>query len=278
MGMRINTNMQALTAQRFLGINSENQKNSLDHLSSGSRINKAGDDAAGLAISEKLKSDIRSLRQATRNSNDGISLIQTAEGSMNEIGNIFIRLRELSIQAASDTLGETERGFVDKEVQQLKAEVNRIATTTEFDGIKLLDGSAGTLEFQVGTHNNPELDRLAFDSEGLSSTLDAFNLNGIATITREEAQENLAVLDDAIQHLNGNRATLGALQNRMQSTVANLNTYRENLESANSRIRDTDMAHESSELMKNNILNQTNVAVLSQANQIPQLALKLIGY
>jgi flagellin len=277
MGLRINTNIQALTAQRYLAVNSENQKKSLDHMSSGSRINRAGDDAAGLAISEKLRSEIRSMRQANRNANDGVSLIQTAEGSLNEISNIIIRLRELSIQAASDTIGDPERSFVDKEVQQLKAEIDRISSVTEYDGTKLLDGSSPILEFQIGTHNNPLLDRFQYDSTGLASTLEALGLGAISTLSKESSQLNLSMLDEAIEHLNGNRATLGALQNRMQSTITNLNTYRENIEAANSRIRDTDMAEESSELVKNNILTQTNVSVLAQANQTAQLALKLIS-
>lgn len=276
MGLRINTNIQSLAAQRFMGINSDHQKSSLDHLSSGSRINKAGDDAAGLAISEKLKADIRSMRQATRNANDGVSLIQVAEGAMNELSNILIRMRELSIQAASDTIGDVERGFVDKEMQQLKQEVDRIAATTEFDGTKLLDGSAPALEFQVGIHNSPTADRFVFDSQNLVTNTGALGLEGLSAETKENAQQNLQSIDDALTHLNGNRATLGALQNRMASTIANLNIYRENLEAANSRIRDTDMAEESSELVKNNILTQSTVAVLGQANQIPQLALKLI--
>lgn len=276
MGLRINTNLQSLSAQRHLGINSEHLKNALDHLSSGSRINKAADDAAGLAISEKLKADIRSLRQANRNTNDGISLVQVAEGSMNEISNVLIRLRELSIQSASDTIGDTERGFVNKEVQQLKAEIDRISQNTEYNGMKLLDGTSPALEIQVGTHNNPNLDRLVFDSQNLVSSLSALGLDSVATDTKESAQQNMEMLDTAIEHLNGNRATLGALQNRMQSTIANLGIYTENLEAANSRIRDTDMASESSELVKNNILTQANVAVLAQANQIPQLVMKLI--
>lgn len=276
MGLRINTNLQSLSAQRHLGVNSEHLKNALDHLSSGSRINKAADDAAGLAISEKLKADIRSLRQANRNTNDGISLIQVAEGSMNEISNVLIRLRELSIQAASDTIGDTERGFVNKEVQQLKSEIDRISQSTEYNGMKLLDGSSPPLEIQVGTHNNPNLDRLVFDSVSLVSSLSALGLESVATDNKEAAQQNMEMLDSAIEHVNGNRATLGALQNRMQSTVSNLGIYTENLEAANSRIRDTDMAAESSELVKNNILTQANVAVLAQANQIPQLVMKLI--
>lgn len=276
MGLRINTNIQSLAAQRFLGINSEHQKSSLDHLSSGSRINKAGDDAAGLAISEKLKASIRSLRQAGRNANDGISLIQVAEGGMNEISNILIRLRELSIQGSSDTIGDPERGFLDKEVQQLKAEVDRISTSTEFDGTKLLDGTAPPLDIQIGTHNNPLTDRFVFESQELVTTTDVLGISGVTTATKTSSQENLNALDDAIEHVSGNRATLGALQNRMQSAIANLNIYKENLEAANSRIRDTDMAEETSELVKNNILTQTTVAILGQANQNPQIALKLI--
>jgi flagellin len=276
MGLRINTNIQALAAQRFLNINSEHQKSSLDHLSSGSRINKAGDDAAGLAISEKLKASIRSLRQASRNANDGVSLVQVAEGSLNEISNILIRLRELSIQSASDTVADTERVFTNREVQQLKAEIDRISAVTEYDGTKLLNGTSPALEFQVGTHNNPVSDRLVFDSQGLTSSIASLGLEGVSTETKLAAQENLAAIDMALDHINGNRSTLGALQNRMQSTIANLATYRENLEAANSRIRDTDMAEESSELVKNNILSQTTIAVLSQANQSPQMALKLL--
>src|SRR4051794_19915066 len=159
MSLRINTNVQALAAQRFLNMNHEAQNRSLEKLASGSRINRAGDDAAGLAISEKLKANIRSMKQATRNANDGISLIQTAEGAMNEIGNILIRMRELSIQASSDTIGDTERTFVDKEVQALKEEIDRISNSTEFNGTKLLNGSSPPLDIQIGVNNNPVLDR-----------------------------------------------------------------------------------------------------------------------
>jgi flagellin len=277
MGLRINTNIQSLAAQRFLGINTERQKNSLEHLSSGSRINKAGDDAAGLAISEKLKADIRSMKQATRNANDGISLIQVAEGSMNEIGNILIRLRELSIQAASDTIGDVERGFLNKEVTQLKSEVDRITNSTEYDGTKLLDGTSQDLEFQVGIKNNPFNDRFVYQSQGLVTSLTALGIDEVSVDTKINSQQNIDMIDSAIQRLNGNRASLGALQNRMQSTISNLNIYRENLEAANSRIRDTDMAEESSEMVKNSILTQATVSVLGQANQTPQLALKLLG-
>ncbi len=277
MGLRINTNIQSLSAQRMLTTNSENHRTSLEKMSSGNRINHASDDAAGLAISEKLKSEIRSMRQASRNAGDGVSMIQVAEGSMNEISNILLRLRELSIQGASDTIGDTERSFLHKEVEQLKSEINRISNSTEFDGTKLLNGSSKPLEIQVGTHNDPLNDRFVYESQGLSTTLGSLGLETIGTLTKESAQTNLAILDDAITHLTGNRATLGALQNRMQSTLNNLAVSRENLEAANSRIRDTDMAEESSNLTRQSILTQSAVAILSQANSVPQLALKLLG-
>ncbi len=277
MGLRINTNIQALAAQRYLGINSENQKNSMDHLSSGSRINKSGDDAAGLAISEKLKASVRSLRQAGRNAQDGVSLVQVAEGSMNEVSNILIRLRELSIQGASDTIGDTERSYLDKEVQQLKSEINRIAASTEFNGHKLLDGTTGALEIQVGMQNNPELDRMIFDSSTLVTNLDALGIGDVGITSKEQSQTNLEKVDFSINKLNDNRSTVGALQNRLMSTINNINIYTENLSAANSRIRDTDMAAETSELTKQNILTSATVSVLGQANQTPQLALKLLG-
>jgi flagellin len=277
MGLRINTNIQALSAQRALGINYQNQNRSLERLSSGTRINRAGDDAAGLAISEKLKANIRSLKQAGRNANDGISLIQTAEGAMSEIGNIMIRMRELSIQGASDTIGDTERGFIDKEVQKLKEEVNRIAASTEFNGRRLLDGSENELEIQVGIKNDPMNDRFHLSSTDLKSTLDAFQMEGISTASKQSSQENLKVLDAALNQLNSNRSTLGAFQNRLNSTINNLQVYTENLSAANSRIRDTDMAEETSEMTKNSILTQAGVAMLGQANQTPQAALKLLG-
>jgi flagellin len=266
-----------LAAQRFLNINHEAQNRSLEKLSSGSRINRAGDDAAGLAISEKLKANIRSMKQATRNANDGISMVQTAEGAMNEIGNILIRMRELSIQGASDTIGDTERGFIDKEVQHLKEEIDRISNSTEFNGTKLLNGTSPPLDIQIGINNNAILDRFIFDSPARNTTLEAMGITGVSTMSKEQAQENLAMLDHAIVKLSENRAGLGALQNRLGSAINNMNIYRENLEAANSRIRDTDMAEETSELTKENILTQANVAVLGQANQNPQLALKLLG-
>jgi flagellin len=277
MGLRVNTNVQSLAAQRSLGINSASQKQNLEQLSSGSRITKAADDAAGLAISEKMKADIRSIGQDMRNANDGISMIQTAEGGMNEVGNILTRFRELSIQAASDTIGDPERKFIDKEVQQMKAEVTRIAQSTEFNGKKLLSGEGGALEIQVGLKNNPGLDRFIYDTTKSNTTADALGVGDISVASKEQAQNNLAKIDMAIQSLSENRSEMGALQNRLQSSVQNMQVYNENLSGANSRIRDVDIAQATADLTKNNILTQANTAVLSQANQNSMMALKLIG-
>ncbi len=277
MSLRIATNVQSLAAQRALGINNESQNRNLEKLSSGSRINRAGDDAAGLAISEKMKAHIRSMKQAIRNSNDGVSLVQVAEGAMNEVSNIMIRMRELSIQGASDTIGDTERGFIDKEVQGLKSEIDRIAKSTEFNGHKLLDGTTPALDIQIGIHNDPTQDRFTFDTQSLVTSLEKFQLSDVTTMTKEGSQMNLEKLDTAITKLNENRSELGALQNRLYSTINNSNIYRENLEAANSRIRDTDMAETTAELTKDNILTTATISVLGQANQNPQLALKLLG-
>jgi flagellin len=250
---------------------------SLERLASGSRINHAGDDAAGLAISENLKAQIRGIRQAKRNSMDGVSLIQVSEGGLNEISNILTRLRELSIQAASDTIGDTERGFTDREFQSLKQEIDRISNVTNFNGTPLLNGKAGIFEIQVGTHNNPILDRIVYNGERSDSSLDALKLGGESVATKQGAQLSLAVIDDALVRVNSIRADLGALQNRLQSTINNLAISDENLSAANSRIRDTDMAEEVSEMTKNNILMQAGISVLGQANSTSQGALKLLS-
>ena len=207
-------------------------------------INHAGDDAAGLAISENLRAQIRGLRQANRNANDGISLIQVSEGGLNEISNILIRLRELGIQSASDTIGDTERQFIDREYQSLKQEVDRIANVTEFNGTPLLNGRAGIFEIQVGIHNNPILDRVVYNGERADASLDALKLGGESVATKQASQLSLSVVDDALVRVNSIRADLGAMQNRLQATVNNLMISDENLSAANSRIRDTDMAKE----------------------------------
>lgn len=275
--MRINSNIPSLSAQRSLATTSRNLNDNLRKLSSGERVTRSGDDAAGLAISENLKSQIRGIRQAKRNAGDAISMLQTAEGGLNEISNIIIRLRELSVQAASDTLGKTERSFTDIEFQNLKEEVDRIAKSTEFNGIKLLDGTSGKLEFQVGIKNDPILDRLQYDGTGADATVQSLNLAVDTVSSKEGAQNALKKLDDALVQINGVRANFGALQNRLQSTTNNLEVNDENLSSANSRIRDVDVAAETADMTKNTILHQAGVSVLSQANQAPNAALKLLN-
>jgi flagellin len=277
MGLRINTNVSALQAQNSLHKTNKATGETLAKLSSGERITKAADDAAGLAISEKLKSNIRGIRQATRNSNDGISLIQTAEGGLNEVGNILIRLRELAVQSASDTVGEEERQFTDMEFQNLKDEIQRISQVTKFNGKDLLTGSGDDVDIQVGINNDEFEDRIVYKRDDLDATISTLGVDGLTSSTKEGARESLEALDSAIVRVSENRARLGALQNRLQSTVRNLRIADENLSAANSRIRDADMAKQSSELVKNQILNQSGVSVLSNANTKSQNALKLIG-
>jgi flagellin len=277
MGLRINTNTPSLAAQRSLGMSNKRMNDNLRKLSSGERVTRASDDAAGLAISENLKAQIRGGRQAKRNANDAISMIQTAEGGLSEISNIIIRLRELSVQAASDTIGDTERGFTNIEFEQLKEEIDRISKSSEFNGINLLDGSGGMLEFQVGVNNNPLLDRLRYDGTKADTTLASLALTAESVITKEGAQTSLEKLDNALVQINGVRAELGATQNRLSSTINNLAISDENLSAAKSRIRDVDVAEETADLARNSILVQAGTSVLSQANQAPNAALKLLG-
>jgi flagellin len=277
MGMRVSTNIASINAQRQLSGSQKSIQKSMQQLASGSRINIAADDAAGLAISENLKASARSAAQAKRNASDGISMIQTAEGGLNEISNIVVRLRELGIQASSDTVGETERGFLNKEVVQLKSEMQRISNVTTWGKTKLLDGSTPTFDFQVGLYNDKENSVISFDSSENEATLSALGLDSVDFSTKEGAQDALDSLDSALSGVNGMRANLGAIQNRLYSTVDNLGVQEENILSANSRIRDTDVAQASSEMVRNNILLQAGTSTLAQANSNNQMALKLIG-
>jgi flagellin len=217
------------------------------------------------------------LGQASRNANDGISLVQVAEGGLQEVSNMLIRLRELSVQAASDTIGDTERKFIDVEYQQLKSEIQRIAEVTTFNGRDLLNGTGGLIDIQVGVHNDPFEDRISFNASAANSSLESLNLVAESVAAKEGAQQSIAVLDDAMVSVNAMRANFGAMQNRLQSTISNLAVAHENLSAANSRVRDTDVANESAELTRNNILMQAGVSVLGQANSIQQVALKLLG-
>ncbi|WP_127717318.1 flagellin [Halobacteriovorax sp. HLS] len=277
MGLRISTNVTSLAAQRTLGATNDQQGKVLNQLSSGTRIVRSADDAAGLAISEKLKSQIRSTNQAERNANDGISLIQTAEGGLNEIGSILVRMRELSVQSASDTVGDTERKFTDLEYQNLKSEIERISQVTEFNGKKLLNGQGEKLDFQIGINNNDFEDRISYASDATVATVAGLGVDGLDVTSKESSQVALKTLDDAIQNVSGQRAFLGATQNRLTSTVTNLQVTSENLSSANSRIRDTDFAAATAENTKLNILKNAGTSVLGQANSQGQAALKLIG-
>lgn len=276
MGLRISTNVASLNAQRNLANTQQMQNRSLARLSSGFRINQASDDAAGLAISENLRAQIRGLRQAQRNANDGISLVQVAEGGLNEVSNMVIRLRELAVQAASDTIGQTERGFLDVEYQQLKSEIQRVSEVTTFNGRDLLNGTGGQLDIQVGTHNDSFKDRISFNTSAANSSLEALGMATESLGTKEAAQTSIEVVDRALVSVNSIRANFGAMQNRLQSAVNNIGVSDENLSAANSRIRDADVAAESSDLARNNILLQAGVSVLTQANQASQIALKLL--
>lgn len=277
MGLRINTNVTSLAAQRTLGVNNTEQASTLGKLSSGSRIVKAADDAAGLAISEKLKAQIRGVGQAERNANDGISLIQTAEGGLNESSNILVRLRELAVQSSSDTVGDSERKFTDLEYQNLKQEMERISQVTEFNGKKLLNGSGDKFDLQIGINNDDFQDRIKYDAARQNSSLVSLGVDELSVATKESSQASLAKVDTAIQNISGQRAELGAIQNRLTSTINNLQSSSENLSAANSRIRDTDFAAESAKNTKMNILTQAGTSVLSQANAQGQAALKLLG-
>jgi len=276
MGLRVGTNVQSISSQRALKASVRDQNKALNKLSTGSRINTAGDDAAGLAISENLKANIRGSQQAARNAGDGISMIQTAEGGMNEVSNILVRLRELSVQAASDTIGDQERKFTNLEFQQLTTEIDRIANSSTFNGKELLTGNGDKLEFQVGVNDNESTDRVSYDPSLTNITAGDLGVGSLGIKSKVDAQENLSKLDKAIETVNGSRASLGALQNRLQSTINNLEVRVENLSAANSRIRDADVAVESSKLQKANILTQAGTTVLAQANVSKQAALKLL--
>jgi flagellin len=277
MGFRINTNVASLQTQNSLNkVNRESQE-SFSKLSSGSRITKAADDAAGLGISEKLKAEIRSTQQANRNANDGISMVQVAEGGLNETSNILVRMRELSIQSASDTVGDSERGMANLEYQALKSEMDRISQVTEFNGKKLLNGDADTYEFQIGTTGVESDSRIGFAASELDSGLESLGVGSVEIGSKEGAQDSLSYLDTAIEKVSSQRAILGSLQNRLVSTSNNLQTSAENLSAANSRIRDVDYAEETAKQTRNQILSSAGTSVLAQANMSTQSALKLIG-
>jgi flagellin len=282
MGLRINTNIASLNAQKNLSRSQALLERSLDRLSSGLRITRAGDDAAGLAISESLRAQIRGLQQAERNANDGISVIQTAEGALNEVGNILIRMRELAVQSASTgSISDNERSFLQNEFSALQSEITRIANATKFGGQVLLDGSlSGTgnaLEFQVGIFNSASVDRISLQIGNATASGLSITATDAAISTSAAAQSALDAIDSAISTVSTLRGDLGAAQNRLQSTIANLQSSTENLSAANSRIRDADIAAETAALTRAQVLQQAGIAVLAQANLSSQAALALLG-
>ena len=275
MGLRVNTNIASINAQRNTAQVTTRLARNYQRLSTGLRIATAADDAAGLAISERLRSQVRSLSQASRNANDGISLVQVGEGALNEVSNILVRLRELAIQSASGSSSTADKNTIREEFDSLVNEINRIAQSTEFNGIKLLDGSSSSVSFQIGFGTRAGIDTLAVTlSAALSTTLSLQSLDigsGGATTTA------ITNIDAAINTISSLRGSLGAVQNRLGSTINNLAIQVENLSAAESRIRDVDVAYETAQLTRNNILQSASISVLSQANSQPQAALQLLG-
>jgi len=276
MSFTIQTNALANTAMRNLNNTEERMSNVVSKLATGSRIVRAADDPAGLAISDQMNATIRSVYQAQRNSQDAVSLVQVFEGGTTEISNMLIRVRELSIQASSDTVGERERSMLNLEVQELKSEITRVAKTTTYMDRQLLAGEEVRLEFQVGVNNDPDIDRITFDPGNTDLTAGGLSIDGVDVSEREDAQGGLESLDAAIIQVNELRAKIGSTQNRLQTTINTQGIYAENLSNAKSRIRDADMAQETTNLTREQILRQAGVAVLQAANDNPKLALQLL--
>jgi flagellin len=274
MGLRVNTNVASINAQRNLSSVTDRLAGNYRRLSTGLRISTAADDAAGLAISERLRAQVRSLEQAKRNANDGISLVQTGEGALNEVSSILTRLRELAVQSANGSVSNQDRNTLNEEFQSLISEVNRIGNSTEFNGIKLLDGSSSGVSFQVGFGTTTGIDTLSVTlSPALSTSLSLQSLDIGSGGTTTTAIDNI---DVAINTVSSLRGSLGAVQNRLGSTINNLAIQVENLSAAESRIRDVDVAYETAQLTRNSILQQASISVLSQANAQPQSALTLL--
>ena len=275
MGLRIQTNMAALSAQKVMAKQQSRAEHASQALASGTRIVRAGDDAAGLAISENIRGQVRGMSMARMNSFNAVSAIQVSEGGLNEISNILIRLRELGIQAASDNIGDKEREFLNLEAKNIIQEADRIAKTTVFGDKRLLDGSGGEQTFQVGAFSGPE-NQITYDLSS-DATANALGIDGLEMGTKEDARDMLSVVDESLQKVGAMRASFGAIQNRLETTTANLDIQIENLSAAKSRISDTDIAKESSELASAQVLQNAAVSVLAQANQFPAVALKLVS-
>jgi len=276
MALRINTNVASVFAQKHLSRTGERMSATMEHLSSGMRITKAADDAAGLAVSEKMRAHIRSLRMAQRNTLDGISMVQTAEGSLSEITSTLSRMRELAVEASSDVLQPTERAYLATEFTTLQAEIQRIADSSSFNGLDLSNGSTASVDVQVGIFNVAAEDRITVSLQDAQSATLGVDTAAVDLGSAANAQTALTAIDTAIDSVNSSRASYGAAQNQLQSALHNLENYTENLVETESRIRDTDFAAETAEMTRNQIFQQAGVAVLSQANQSTQVALSLL--
>ncbi len=274
--MRINTNIGAIQAQRAMTTVNRESEESFAKLSSGERITKAADDAAGLAISEKMKANIRSSKMANRNANDGISMVQVAEGGLNESTSILTRMRELAMQAATDSVADSERSMIQMEFQGMKMELERIAKGTVFNGKKLLDGSGSQMDFQIGVAGAGDNDQISYNAGGFNATIGALGVGSVDVISKQSAQESLGVLDQAFDKIAKQRSSLGSIQNRLMSSSNNLGHYTENMSASNSRIRDVDVASETSKQARNMAVMQAAVAVGAQANTTPEAALRLL--
>lgn len=276
MGLRINTNIASQEVQRNLRVNNTQQESEFAKLSSGKRITKSADDAAGMAIAKKLEAETRGLRVASRNANDAISMVQVAEGGLNETSNILVRLRELSIQAGSDTVGEAERGYLSLEYEQLVQEADRISKTTNFNGRPMLKGEGSPMQFQVGTYAGEE-NRIELDAAATDASAENLGLSGTNLRDKESAVDNLQAIDGAINKVSAFRANFGSIQSRLQSAINNIDTSVVNQESARSRIEDVDVAESTAKLASTQIKNAAGISTLAQTNQLSTSALRLIG-
>ncbi|MCA9516282.1 MAG: flagellin FliC [Myxococcales bacterium] len=277
MSMNINTNSASLAVQRTVATSNRGMAQSVERLSSGMRINHSSDDAAGLAVAEGLKAQTQGYKQGLSNANQAVAMLQTADSAHQSISDTLVRMRELAVQSSSDTLTDTERGYVNTEFTKLAGEIDRISNVTEYNGQKLLDGTAGTggtLTFQVGTRNSAN-DRVTIAMGDMDST--ALGVNASAVDTLANAQTAIDDIDSALDTLNTARATTGATMNQLSKSIDNLSSTVENLGVAEGNIRDADIASESANFSRNQVLQQAGVSMLAQANASPQFALRLIG-
>lgn len=276
MAIRINTNVESVFAQKHLARTQRSLRSTMEHLSSGLRLTRAADDAAGMGVSQKMRAHIQSLKMAQRNANDGISLVQTAEGALSETGDILARMRELAVESASDVLQATERAYLQTEFTALQEEIERIADSTEFNGLNLSDGTTTTVAVQVGIFNVAAQDRISVNLQDSQTATLGVNTALVDLASSTNSQTAITAIDTAIDSVNNSRSNYGAVQNRLTSALRNLENYTENLVETESRIRDVDFAQATADMSRHQIFSQAGISVLSQANSNPQAALALL--